>query len=211
MLHKHTLRASVILLVLPVVALPILILGLFGAAVTAHAASEDKASRLIATVEVGMNVDCSRVPNTVQAHQVLAQHGLCGYGINSQQAAKTVTSGAITPDSVRRIVCGNCGCLILDLFNSGGGYLHWKGQITSNLGAMVNAFYSGYWLNTSRGNSGGVNRNSGPIFTTDWVDNVPYYTRSGGVYGEIDSATSILFYGLVCQNADAVWNVTTVT
>lgn len=185
------------------------LMGSFG---TVLAASRSSASQPVVMM-VGMNVDCSRVPNTAQAHLILTQHHLCGYGTSSQQTVKTVTPNAVSaPLAVRRIVCGNCGCLILNLFNSGGGWLQWNGEITSSLGWMVYAQYSGYWVKTS-GTMGSLSftNGSGPIFTTDWLKPYPYYTRPGGVFGQINSAYSVLFYGLVCTSVDAVWNVTTVT
>jgi hypothetical protein len=154
-----------------------------------------------------MNVDCSRVPNTAQAHQILTQHQLCGYGTSSQQTVKTVT-----PNAVRQEVCGSCGCLILKMFNSGGGWMQWNGEITSSLGAMVYAQYTGYWVKTSgAAGSQSFTNGSGAIFTSDWLKPYPYYTRFGGVFGQINSAYSLLWWGAVCNSADAVWNVTTVS
>lgn len=166
-----------------------------GLAPNARASLQPNGTRVI---RVPMNVDCSRVPNTAEAHGILAAHNLCGYGKRS---------GGVSPDNS---VTGPCGTLSLSVFDSGGGYMQWKGEITSSLGPFVSASYSGSWANITLGTNGPVGRSYGG-FTTDWVDVFPILTGPGSVYARINTATDTLAYGLQCTNGSPVDDSTTVS
>lgn len=196
---RSLLRAHALRLLMSVAMALTLSIALMGAFATVHAASRGNVGQLVTRMTVPLNVDCSSVPNTSRAHAILAQHHLCGYG----------KSSVITVPTTR--VCGNCGCLSLALYNSGGGYVQWRGEITSSLGAMVNAFYSGSILNNDTHQGGPVNRNSGVIFTSDWLDIFPIYTRPGHVYGKITYAQDLLWWGATCTNTGLVYAYATVT
>lgn len=154
-----------------------------------------------------MQLDCASVPNTAQAQAILQQYHLCQYS-GSQT---TSTADGVIPSIAKGRVCGSCGCLILNLYNSKGGYLQWNGEITSTLGAMISASYSGSWLNLNTNGSLPVNRSKAPMFTTDWLDIVAQYTKAGTIYGRIDTANDLLFWGATCTNADSVYNYVTVS
>ncbi len=151
---------------------------------------------------VSMDVDCSNVPDTPEAKMALQRLGLCGFGRGEAE---------ITPSVVRERVCGTCGCLILKLFNSRSGWMHWHAEITSSIGPMVYASYSGSWSNLDTNGSGPVSGNSGIILTGHWSDDKPILTGAGFVYGKIDVATSVTAYGLTCRNVDVVWNYINIT
>ncbi len=156
----------------------------------------------VAAIQVELTFNCSEVPDTPQARGQLARHNLCGYGQGQ------ANSGDISTQS--HIVTGNCGTLTLNLYNSGGGWMHWQAIITSSLGPMVYASYSGSWNNLNAG-QGFVSRSSGVIFTSVWQSDVPVFTGRGTVTGQINSAQSILWWGLVCTNAGIPFNVVLIT
>lgn len=149
----------------------------------------------IAKHTVGMNVDCLRVPNTAQAHAVLAAHDLCGYG---------KTRGSVSPDNS---ISGNCGTLSLYVFDSGNGVMQWKGEVTSSLGPMISISYSGSWANLDLQQSDTVNRGySG--FTSDWNDIFSITTGPGQVFGRIDGASDTLWFGGSCSGGGPVTDYT---
>lgn len=128
------------------------------------------------TITVPLYVDCTNVPDTEAAREQLARHRLCDYG---------VPANSVTPDSIVR---GDCGSLSLDVFDSGGGILQWKAEITSTAGPFIYASYSGEWLNIDNGRSGGVARDTGLTFTSDWLDIIPISTGAGWVWAKITMA-----------------------
>lgn len=109
---------------------------------------------------VPMQLDCSTVPQTDVAKQMLEERSLCGYS-NGQA---TSTAGYSTDATVT----GNCGTLSLNLFSSGNGIMQWQAIITSSQGPFASAGYNGDWENISnpRGGSGLVNRSTGVTFTS---------------------------------------------
>ncbi|MFC1465530.1 MAG: hypothetical protein ACFLMY_11860 [Candidatus Brachytrichaceae bacterium NZ_4S206] len=139
-----------------------------------------------------MQLDCSTVPQTDTAKQMLEEHGLCNYS-NGQATS-------IADHSTDATVSGNCGSLSLNLFSSGNGIMQWQTVITSSQGHFVSAGYSGDWQNISNpsGGSGFLNRSTGVTFTSYWQDDVPVFTRSGIVRGQITSAYSQLWCGARC-------------
>ncbi len=204
MLYKYALRTQGIAVVFFLLSVLIVSVAFFGTTRTAHAAASSAPSNpMVATLTVGMNIDCSSVPNTAQAQSILQQKHLCKYAVSGRSSP--------SPDIVRGRVCGDCGCLILNLFNAKGGYLQWNGEITSTQGPIVNASYAGSWTNNNLGTVGPVARNSGLIFTSDWLDIATFYTRAGTIYGRIDTATDTLWWGATCTNADSVYNYANVT
>jgi len=142
-------------------------------------------------IQIPMDADCSQIPDTEEAHAMLAERGLCGYDKIEEEISPQATT------------CGNCGCLTLQLYNDPQpGWMHWQTTITSSQGAMVSASFAGDWHNFATGGGGPVSRSSGPIFTTSWQSDVPILTGAGYVRGEIPSgaAQSLTWWGLVCTN-----------
>ena len=120
---------------------------------------------------------------------MLEKYGLCGYGKGK---------GGITPDAT---VIGDCGTLTLELWDDPTPeWMHWQVTITSSKGAMVTASYNGNWHNYNTGGGNNVNRSSGPIFTSSWQDDLALWTAAGWVRGEVTSAQSTTWWGLVCVN-----------
>lgn len=184
-------KTNVVKFMMSVAVALLLSMALMGTVGTVHAAtSGGNASQLITRITIGLNADCSSVPNTPQAHAILTQHHLCGYG----------KSG---PDT---IVYGNCGSLSIYLYDHGGGYLQWRGEITSSLGPFVNAQYNGDLDNDTTGQFGSVSRNSGVVFTSDWLDIFPRYTPHSQMYGDIYFAKDLLWWGLTCTSNGYVWS-----
>lgn len=154
-------------------------------------ASAAPSGQPVAVHTIPLSVDCSRVPDTAQAHAILSSRNLCGFG---------KAGGGVSPDNA---VSGNCGTLSLYVYNSGNGYLQWKAEITSSAGPFISASYSGSWANTTNGGNGPVNRSySG--WTSDWLDIFPIYTGAGQVFGRINSATDTLWWGGLCSGAGQV-------
>lgn len=151
-----------------------------------------------ATIQVALELDCSSVPNTPEARQVLRDNGLCGF---SKKA------GRITPYTT---VNGNCGSISLNLFNSGGGWMQWKGEITSTLGPFIYAAYGGSWDNWE-GGFGPVGRFFGPGLTSDWLDIFGILTGQGHVVGQINWAQDTLLWGGICRSRAVVGASTNVT
>ncbi len=128
---------------------------------------------------------------------MLRDNGLCGYS----------KGGGITPDTT---VIGNCGSLSLNVFNSGGGWMQWKAEITSSLGPFVFASYGGSWDNW-QGGFGPVGRSYGPGLTSDWLDIFGILTGPGHVVGQITWAQDTLWWGGTCRNTAVVGASTNVT
>ncbi|MCS6938831.1 MAG: hypothetical protein RMJ55_13405 [Roseiflexaceae bacterium] len=177
--YRIRLFVLVVLVAFPLAAFP---------ANAAYAQPQPEQRQLILTVTVPLYVDCTNVPDTEAAREQLARHRLCNYG---------VPANSVTPDSIVR---GDCGSLSLDVFNSGGGILQWKAEITSTAGPFIYASYSGDWLNIDNGRSGGVVRDTGLTFTSDWLDIIPISTGAGWVWAKITVAQSTLWYGVICRN-----------
>jgi hypothetical protein len=149
------------------------------------------------TVQVALELDCSSVPNTPEARKVLRENRLCSYS----------KGGGITPYTT---VFGNCGSLSLNVFNSGGGWMQWKAEITSSLGPFVFASYGGSWDNW-QGGFGPVGRSYGPGLTSDWLDIFGILTGRGHVVGQINWAQDTLWWGGTCRNVAVVGASTNVT
>ena len=146
-----------------------------------------------------LDLNCATVPDTKEAREALKKYNLCGYGEDD---------GEVTPNTT---VGGSCGTLSLYIYNSGGGYLQWKAEVTSSLGKMVAVRYSGYWEKLDVGPYGPINRDSGYIFTSDWLDIFPIYTGAGTIHGQIDYASSSLVWGGVCEGQGVVYDYQEVT
>jgi hypothetical protein len=138
------------------------------------------------TIEIALDLDCSSVPNTPEARKILRDNGLCGYSKGG---------GGITPQAM---IVGNCGTLSLNLFNSGGGWMQWKAEMTSSLGPFIAAGYTGSWDNIN-GGQGPVNRSYWGL-TSHWLDIFPIHTGAGRVVGQINYAWNRLFWGGLCTN-----------
>lgn len=151
-------------------------------------------------VSVPLTVDCASAPQTSEAIQFMSRYKLCGYG-------DTRAAAGVTPET---IVYGNCGTLSLYTYNSGGGWMQWKGEITSSLGPFVAAGYTGDWRNNDTSRQGGVSRSYVGL-TSDWLDIFPILTGPGHVYSKITYAWDRLFWGLLCTNAGVPWSWTVVT
>ncbi len=165
--------------------------------------SEDNVSQPLTTIDVPLDLDCSSVPNTPEAQAILTQHNLCGYGR---------IGGNVTPNAQRNEVRGTCGTLSLYLNNARSGNVGWKARITSSLGFMVNASYSGELMNNDTGLVTSVSRSSGPILTADWnPERFTRYIGPGTVYGKIYFAKSTLIWGASCTNNDVVYDYANVT
>lgn len=149
---------------------------------------------------VALSLNCSTVPNTELANEMMKKYNLCGRG--SQQA------GDIGIDNA---VVGNCGTLSLYVFDSRGGYMQWNGTITSSVGPFVYASYNGDWLNTTTNGGGLVSRNTGLTFATNWPDIHPIYTRPGLVDAQITSAFMQLSWGGQCTSNGTPYDYTWVT
>ncbi|BCX03863.1 MAG: hypothetical protein KatS3mg053_1801 [Candidatus Roseilinea sp.] len=160
--------------------------------IQAQSAFDSREPTLIEQQIIPMQLDCSTVPQTNVAEQMLKEHGLCGYA--NGQAISTASH------STDATVSGNCGSLSLNLFSSGNGIMQWQAIITSSQGPFVSAGYNGDWQNISspRGGSGVVNRSTGVTFTSYWQDDVPVFTGSGIVRGQITGAYSQLWWGPRC-------------
>jgi hypothetical protein len=165
--------------------------------VAAPALAESGTTPSSATISVALTLDCSSVPNTPEARKVLRDNGLCGFS----------KGGGITPYTT---VIGNCGSLSLNVFNSGGGWMQWKAEITSSLGPFVFASYGGSWDNW-QGGFGPVGRSYGPGLTSDWLDIFGILTGPGHVVGQINWAQDTLFWGGTCRNTAVVGASTNVT
>lgn len=150
----------------------------------------------VTTVSVALQLDCSTIPNTPEAQRIVKAFQLCG-----QSAGGGVTT--------QTTVIGNCGSLSLNLFNSGGGWMQWKGEMTSSLGPFVAAGYSGSWDNFN-GGSGGVSRSFVGL-TSDWLDVFPIYTGAGKVTGQINYAWDRLWWGGLCTSVAVVGTSVQVT
>ena len=166
---------------------------------TAHAKDPEghplSSGATVATVP--LTVDCSQVPNTTEALNELKRRNLCGLGS---------PNGSVSPQGT---VVGNCGSLTLNLFDHGSGFLHWQAIITSSLGPMVSASYSGEVTNLFTGWGSFVSQGKSPMFSTRWENDIAIRTGSGVIFGEIFSAKSVLAWGLVCTSrsivTDSVW------
>ena len=163
------------------------ILGLLTALSAASILAAPPPSQPVATYRIPMTLDCSRVPDTAQARAALTKSKLCGYGQRS---------GDITIDNT---VPGDCGWLSVYVYNSGGGYMQWKGEIGSTLGVFVHAYYNATWANTTTGGSNSFSRTYWG-WTSDWLDIFPIYTGAGYVVGRIGFAQADLAWGGICYN-----------
>lgn len=150
------------------------------------------------TIVVPLELDCSSVPDTPEARRMLKANGLCG---NSKR------DGGVTTNAT---VVSNCGSLSLNVFNSGGGFMQWKAEITSSLGPFTSAAYGGSWDNFQAG-FGVVGRNYGPGITADWLDIFPIQTGPGHVVGQINWAWTHLWWGPYCTSSAVVGASTNVT
>ena len=148
------------------------------------------------TIQVALDLDCSSVPNTPEARKVLRENELCGYS----------KSGGIAPDIT---VIGDCGSLSLNLFNSGGGWMQWKEEMTSSLGPFVAAGYTGSWDNFN-GGQGPVSRSFVGL-TSDWLDIFGIHTGAGHVVGQINGAWDRLWWGGLCTNTAVLGTSVNVT
>ena len=106
-------------------------------------------------------------------------------------------------------VYGNCGSLTLNLYNSGGGFLHWQTIITSTNGPLFSASYNGAAHNLDTGGGHYVSDSDSWIFSTSWQSDKAVYTGPGVIFGEILSASSTTINGTQCVAAgyptDVVW------
>lgn len=165
-------------------------------------ASASESADPVVSISIEMEYNCSDVPDTPLAKGQMARYNLCGYGKGHAH------SGDISTET--HVVNGPCGSLTLNLFNAGLGIMHWQAIITSTLGPMTSASYSGSWNNMMAGN-GFVSRSSGIIFTAVWQSDVPIVTGSGLVTGQINAAVSTIWWGLVCTNTGVPFNAVFVT
>ena len=152
----------------------------------ADPASQD--SLPVTQIEVPLQPDCSRVPDTDLAREMLEKYNLCGYGGGKED---------IAPDAT---VSGDCGSLTLELWNDPTPeWMHWQAIITSSKGAMVSASYTGNYHNYDTGGGHSVVGNAVP-FSSYWQEDKPLWTGPGYVRGEITYAESTTIWGLVCYN-----------
>ena len=187
----------------PVVGVVILALTVFLGTVYADDASDaDQApNEPVDTIVVSLTVDCSLTPDTPEIRRELADRNLCEYGNGTVDGDEEVEPYGT--------VFGNCGSLTLNLFNSGGGFLHWQTIITSSQGPMFSASYSGNAHNLHTGGGHYVSGSDSWIFSSYWQDDQAVYTGPGVIWGIITSARSTLVWGGVCTAAgtptDVVW------
>jgi len=132
----------------------------------------------------------------------MTAHQLCGYGARG--------GGGNSGVSPRNTIYGDCGTLSVYTFNSGGGWMQWKGEITSSAGPFVAAGYTGSWLNLNTNGSGPVGRSFVGL-TSDWLDIFPVYTHTGLIYSKITYAWDRLWWGGLCTSAGVPWSYVTVT
>lgn len=182
-----TTRKFMICLVAALTALPI---------VAVPALADTAPTSTSVTTQVSLELDCSSVPNTPGARTVLRDNGLCGYS----------KAGVITPDIT---IVGNCGSLSLNLFNSGGGWMQWKEEMTSSLGPFVAAGYTGSWNNFS-GGQGPISRGFLGL-TSDWLDIFGIDTGGGRVVGQITYAWDRLWWGALCTSTSIIGTSVNVT
>lgn len=181
-------RKLMICLMAASVALPI---------VAAPALAKTSPTSTSVTITVALELDCSSVPNTPDARKVLRDNGLCGYSKGGGGITSNVT------------IIGNCGTLSLNLFNSGGGWMQWKAEMTSSLGPFVAAGYTGSWDNFN-GGQGPVDRTFVGL-TSDWLDIFGINTGAGHVVGQINYAWDRLWWGGLCTNTAVLGTSVNVT
>lgn len=153
---------------------------------------------------VPLTLDCSSVPKTAAAIEEVTRGDLCG------ESAKSAPGSVAAQDSIAQdTIVGDCGTLTLTLYNEDHGWVGTHTIITSFLGPMVHASYSGYVQNLNTGGSHSFG-GSGHLFGSIWSHNQSRYTGPGWVRGEIVTATSTLAWGGQCHGSGAT-DITIVT
>ncbi len=149
----------------------------------------------MAVIEVPMTVDCTSVPDTKEARDLLRQHGLCGYG--------EATQGPRTESTT----IGGCGSLTLTIWDdpANSGYIHWQVLITSFIGPWIYVTYDGSWTNISTGASAPVTYGSVIWPTSYFQHDLPILTGNGSVFGYVPFAMAqTAVGGVLCYNNGGV-------
>ena len=119
--------------------------------------------------------------------------------IVSMKAVRPVTPGStVKPGG---ITTENCGTLIFFVDNLGNGVAGFSVSISSTMGGISSASYSGTWINHSRGNSGTIG-NSALFPANPWEDVQTRVTQPGFVTASIsatDRVGGVWPLGTVCQ------------
>jgi hypothetical protein len=147
-------------------------------------AAAQSAPALVASTTVPMNLDCSATPNTQKEHELLSRYGLCGYG------------SGVSRDSQ---VCGNCGCLSINLYSDGSDYALSVVTISTTIGPILQANYSASWYNYTIYSSGGYGDSTGPTGSA-WTSSKKLGTGPGSVVAVVNTATDWTFLGPCTNN-----------
>ena len=150
------------------------------------------------TVNVGLSVDCSKLPSSKEGLKVLADHHLCGLGQGVNSATDSVSS--------------NCGTLTLTLANNHAGVLGVSVTVTSAwyIGPLYKFFYAGDWTNESTHSNGATGAIvTGASYTLNSYE--PYYTDTGHVVSLVLTAEAQSVTLINCTNASSLTADTQVT